>query len=321
MEHVREPYNLDDHKYGEWTLDLDEFFGDDRSGPHRPDHLVAEIAAKGLAFRTALDAMDTALANRKTASNLIKNTIEDMEKLLRWMRNVLPTLSDESILLPFGLDRNIPTTYAAIKDYADTVNTHWQAVKLEPLFAPVATEMDELAPLLPIYDAARAAQIVADGEYDQFQNEKDLARAAYHEVERKAFNWYASFYPDGQDIYWEQTSWGKAYSEGGDPEDPPAPEKWDDPLTGLTAEEGPPGVANISANVHEDADGIRIYVAEGPQGVSAHPIKPSVPVEPQVPQPYFLPISAGVRSWIWVCAVKDGVEGPIAGPVWVEPTL
>ena len=83
MVHVREPYTLDDHKYGEWSLDFNEFLGDDRSLPHRPTHLVADIAAKGLAFRLALDAMNTALANRKTASDLIKNTVEDMEKLLR----------------------------------------------------------------------------------------------------------------------------------------------------------------------------------------------------------------------------------------------
>ena len=210
MEHVRRPWLLDDHKYGEWTDDFDEFLADDRSGPNRPDHLVADIAAKGLAFRQALDAMDGALAARKTASDTIKKTVEDMEKLLRWARNILPTLSDESILLPFGLDRDIPTTYAEIKNYADTANTHWQVVKLEPLFAPVAAKMDELAPLIPLYHSARSDQIVADGEYDQFQNAKDIARAAYHEIERLAFNWYAAYYPDGQDIYWEQTSWGKA---------------------------------------------------------------------------------------------------------------
>jgi len=99
------------------------------------------------------------------------------------------------------------------------------------------------------------------------------------------------------------------------------PENWDDILTGFTVKEGPPGDVNVSVNLHPDADGIRIYVAEGPLGDDNQPEKPQEPVEPQVPQPYFLPISEGVRSWIWICAVKDGVEGPISGPLWVEPTL
>ena len=197
---------------------MDEFLADDRSLPNRPTHLVADIASKGLLFRQKLDAMNAALATRKTASNLIESSVKSMDTLIRWAKNILPTLTDESILLPFGLDRDIPRDYAAIKDYADTVDVYWQTVKLEPLYAPVAARMDEFAVLIAAYETGRADQTTADGEYSQRQNEKDIARADYNDTERRAFNWYASYYTDGQDMYWEQTPWGKAYgeSEGGE---------------------------------------------------------------------------------------------------------
>ena len=85
--------------------------------------------------------------------------------------------------------------------------------------------------------------------------------------------------------------------------------------------EGPPGFAQISAVLGEGADGAAIYLAEGPEGDDAQPIMPPEPIEPQVPLSYLLPINDGVRSWIWICGVKDGVRGNVAGPVWIEPTL
>ena len=93
------------------------------------------------------------------------------------------------------------------------------------------------------------------------------------------------------------------------PGEPEPPENWDDPPTGLTLKEGPPGFANISATLHEDADGAGIYLVEGPLGVSAQPVMSPKPAEPKVPLPYGMPINDKVRSWIWVCAVKDGVLG------------
>jgi|GEM_PF-2502205 len=238
MQHSRKPWLLADSEFGEFTLAMDEFFLDDRSMPNRPDHLVADIASKGLLFRQKLDEMNAALATRKTASNLIESSVKSMDGLIRWAKNILPTLADESILLPFGLDRDIPRDYAAIKDYADTVDVYWQTVKLEPLYAPVALRMNELATLIAAYETGRADQTTADGEYSQRQNEKDIARADYNEIERRAFNWYAAYYTDGQDIYWEQTPWGKAYSESGggeEPEPEPGVEgvPWPGPMAGF----------------------------------------------------------------------------------------
>jgi hypothetical protein len=165
-----------------------------------------------------------------------------------------------------------------------------------------------------------AAWRPAAGEYSQRQNEKDLAREAHHEVERDIFTIYTGTYPDPYDDYWTNTPWGKA-SGGGEVPVPPTPENWDDPPTGLTLKEGPPGFANISATIHADADGAALYVAEGPIGSDVQPVMPPTPAEGQVPLPYNLPINDEVRTWIWICAVKDGVLGQVTGPEWIERML
>ena len=210
IQHARVPHNIGDSNYGEWTLEIEQFLSDDRSMPHRPAQWVAEQAAKGLVFRIALDGMNSALATRKSASDTIKSTVKSLKQKLSWMRQILPTLKDASILLPFGLDRDIPDKYAEVKDYGDTANTYWLTVRAQPFYAPVLAGCDELANLLATYDFARATQIAADGEYGQRQNEKDTARAAHNDCERRIFNWYVSYYPDGQDDYWTNTPWGKA---------------------------------------------------------------------------------------------------------------
>jgi hypothetical protein len=241
IQHVRYPLLLTDHEYGEFTQSLEEFLGDDRSLSNRPTHLVADQIAKGVAYRDILDAMDLALATRKTSSDKMKFVVDDLRKKLRWMQVILPTLSDESILIPFGLNREVPVPYAALKDMADTADAYWQSVLAEPLFAPVVAGCDELSVLITGYETERSIQISAAGEYSQRQNEKDAARAGHHATERAIFNWYRSFYPDAQDDYWEQTPWGKA------PEEPDAE---------LTAWPGP---AAIKAEVI-DVNTVRVHI-------------------------------------------------------------
>lgn len=324
MQHVREPYNLGDSDYGEFSLDLEEFLGDDRSLPYRPAHLVADIASKGLAFRQKLDAMNTALATRKTASNTIKNCVGEIDRLVRWMRNILPTLSDDSILLPFGLDRKVPDGYAELKDYADTVDAHWQTVKLEPLFAPVAVRMDDLAGLIATYETARALQITADGEYDQLQNEKDIARGEFHEAERLVFNWFAAHYPDGQDMYWEQTPWGKASgSGGGEPEPEPSPGE----LPQLPeAPEGlkvviwwePSLMLLISVGPYGEHTGFDLCKAETPMGMMEPPDRPDENLVSNLPldvEPFGDDeVVPGMKYWYWARARNGGDVGN-----WTEP--
>ena len=208
--HTRYPYSLNDHDYGEFTDELEQFLSDDRSEPNRPDQWVADQQATGSTYRTKLDEMNLALAEQKTTTSAIKIIVKRMDEKLRWMRNILPTLGDESILLPFGMDKEVPKTYAEMKDYADTANSHWQTVKGDALFAPVKTLCDELDSIITDFETNRAAQETAAGEYEQRNNEKDNAREAHHIIERKIFDWYASFHPDGQDDWWTMTPWGKA---------------------------------------------------------------------------------------------------------------
>jgi hypothetical protein len=251
--HSRTPEWLPDSDYGEFTLSTEEFLGDDRSLPNRPTQWVAGQIAAGLAFRNALDAMNFALATRKGASDTIENTIKAMKQKLSWMRNILPTLIEPGVMKLFGFDEKIPTLYAEIKDYADVADAYWQTVKLLPLYAPVAAGCNDLAPLLAIYDSARAIQVTSDGEYNQRQNEKVSAREAHHIIERKIFNWYAANYPDGQDQYWTQTPWGMAYTVvvpgGGGGVDT----TWGGKVEGLTVELDPIGNIFVSCKKMQDA--------------------------------------------------------------------
>ncbi len=312
LQHARKPSLLSDSDYGEQTNIIEQFLGDDRSLPNRPTHLVADQAATGLVFRETLDAMNSALAARKTATDIIKNTVASMDTLIRWMRNILPTLSDESILLPFGLDRKIPDGYAELKDYADTIDAHWQTVKLEPFFAPVAARMDELAPFIATYESARAAQIVANGEYEQRQNEKDIARSAHHEVERLIFNWYIAYYPDGQDIYWENTPWGKAPQK-----DTGGGSKWDEVPANVEIKFIFLGkeMLVISAPGYTGATGFDVRLAWGPTG-GAVATMPGENTLNDVPLPvqYVEEIFHGMTCYAWVRA-RNGEE--VTG--WSEP--
>jgi len=321
LQHARKPSLLSDSDYGEQTDIIEKFLADDRSLPNRPTHLVAGQAAKGLAFRQALDAMNTALGYRKEASDTIKDTVAAMDELLRWMRNILPTLSDESILLPFGLDTKIPDGYAELKDRADMVDAHWQTVKLEPLFAPVAVRVNELAPLISTYETAREAQIVLTGEYEQRQNEKDIARAAHHEIERLIFNWYASYYPDGQHIYWENTPWGKAPLKPGEVPEPGIERaKYPDEVDDLAVELNFLELPEITYKYTEEVGvTFNLYKADVKIGDPA-PERPAAPWLSGV-EGYSVTDSSAVNNrdnYYWVVAVFEGVEGDFAEPVFVK---
>lgn len=223
IQHSRDPEKITDADYVGFTLDVEQFLADDRSLPDRPDHLIAQQAAAGAAYRAVFAAMNAALGLRKQASDTIEKTVKLLKKKLNWMKTVLPTLSDESILLPFGLDKPVQDSYGEVKAMADSADAYWQTVALDPLYAPFADGCNDLADLIATYDSARATQVTADGEYSQRQNEKDLARQAHHEVERDIFTIYTATYPDPEDDYWTQTPWGKASGGGEEPEEPGEP--------------------------------------------------------------------------------------------------
>ena len=309
--HSRTPEWLPDSDYGEFTLSTEEFLGDDRSLPNRPTQWVADQAVAGLAFRNALDAMNFALATRKGASDTIENTIKAMKQKLSWMRNILPTLIEPGIMKLFGFDEKIPTLYAEIKDYADTADAYWQTVKLEPLYAPVSAGCNDLAPLLAIYDSARAIQVTSDGEYNQRQNEKVSAREAHHIIERKIFNWYAANYPDGQDQYWTQTPWGMAYTVAQPGEGEPVG-AFPDKVSNMKVEKAnpPQSGAIVSCDPLAGVIGYNVCKAKVPTGAT----RPTRPVEKWVfiaePPVIDTAVEIGFDYYYWMCGVNsENAEG------------
>jgi len=150
---------------------------------------------------------------------------------------------------------------------------------------------------------------------------KNLTRANGEKLMRRVYHRAVAYWGDDDPRMLEIGLMPKSsIGTPGEPEEP-GPENWDDPPTGFSMSEGPPGFANTSATLHPDADGAGIYLVEGPLGEEVQPVMSPTPAEPQVPLPYGLPINDGVRTWVWICAVKNGVLGQVTGPEWIEQTL
>ena len=319
IQHKREPYGYSDSDYVDFTQDVEQFLTDDRSLPDRPDHLIAQQAATGAAYRATFVAMNAALGLRKQASDTIENTVKLLKKKLNWMKTVLPTLSDESILLSFGLDKSVPVAYSEIKAMADAADVYWQTVALYTLYVPFADGCNDLADLITIYDSARATQVAADGEYSQRQNEKDLAREAHHEVERDIFTIYTGTYPDPYDDYWTNTPWGKA-SGGSSDEGGGEENAWPNPLASLKAEINELGHISVSADAQTGAAKYNFYVVEYPIGENIDE-RPAESTWTGVPIPSIMDTEhePGTVKKYWACGVNDdGLEGEFCEPVSVE---
>lgn len=314
LQHTRKPSWMSDADYVSFTEDVEQFLADDRSLPDRPDHLIAQQAATGAAYRAVFTAMNAALGLRKAASETIKNTVKLLKKKLSWMKTVLPTLTDESILLPFGLDKPVKEDYDEVKAMADAADVYWQTVSGDALYAPFADGCDELADLITTYESARATQVAADGEYSQRQNEKDLAREAHHEVERDIFTIYTGTYPDPYDDYWTQTPWGKASGGEEEPTGPVHPAA----VANLTVGLNPFDHILLKWEYGEEAlfDVYRATVHTG----DPVPDRPAEAYVAGVASPTFTDTDHPVNGsyYYWVCAVKDGVEGEFAEPVSIE---
>lgn len=209
MQHVRNPYRLSDSEYQEFGNSVRQFLADQRSLPNRPEHLVQKQLSDIIVFAQKLDEYNTAISTKRDATNDFEAGVAELLKILRRMRNILPTLSDENILIPFGLDKDIPLKYAELINYCDVANTYWQTVRNDPLFLPVLNVCDQLGIAVGKCENLRALQITAIARAELLQNEKKTARDNHNDVERKIFNWYRSFYPDPKDDYWTMTPWGR----------------------------------------------------------------------------------------------------------------
>ena len=212
LQHVRDPSRLDNSDYGEFCDWVKEFLGDDRSLPHRPEHMVAEQITLADNYNVKLDAYKSARDGQAVAKQNMDNALKALRQKLRWMQIILPSLTpgNDEILKGFGLHRPVPDKVADVKNYADAVWTHWQTVREEQLFAPIQAETDELGAFITAFETARESQVFYTAETAQRQNEMDTAREAHNTLERAIFTWYRGNYQDPQDNYWEQTPWGKA---------------------------------------------------------------------------------------------------------------
>jgi len=212
LQHVRDPSRLDNSDYGEFCDWVKEFLGDDRSLPHRPEHMVAEQITLANNYNVKLDAYKSARDGQAVAKQNMDNALKALRQKLRWMQIILPTLTpgNDEILKGFGLHKPVPEKVADVKNYADAAWTHWQTVREEQLFAPLQSETDELGAFITAFETARESQVFYTAETAQRQNEMDTARAEHNTRERAIFTWYRGYYQDPQDDYWTQTPWGKA---------------------------------------------------------------------------------------------------------------
>ena len=310
---TRDFYNLSDDDFMRWSDEAAIWFTEHHADPnHAPMDLDFELLAT--AFALALQDYKNKKAIAEARTREIAPPSKQLRDLMLALSRMLPTLfdGDENVLAEFSLTTPITTDDDLLLIAARSCRDRWDVVKLEPEYAPLTFLFDQVAVLVTALEDAR----------DAAQNTKDVALEAAVKKAQAIFNWYRGLYVSPEDERWQATPFGATYGEsGGGGEVPPAPENWDDPPTGLKVKEGPPGFANISAILHEDADGAGIYLVEGPLGVSAQPVMSPTPAEPKVPLPFGMPINVKVRSWIWVCAVKDGVLGQVTGPEWIERTL
>jgi len=212
---ARAPLAMPDDNYGRLCLELKFFMAAATSLPNRPEHLAADQQAKADAFVAAMDVMENAQNVMRQCTKQLADRVKALSDKLRWMRNVLPSLTpgDDSILIPFGLDAKVPHAYEELKNYADAADAYWQTVSGEALYDPYADKIDELADLIDDFEDKRMEQVALNNAYAAAQNAKDIARAEHHTIERAIFNHYVAFYPDQQDMYWDVTPWGRATSE------------------------------------------------------------------------------------------------------------
>lgn len=324
-QNTRDPYDLNDHNYGEYCVKLKDFLAEPNSLPHRPNHMVAEQIARADAFIAALDEFIVAETLSQNASKVVKAAVDGIESKLLWFKYILPTviIGPDTLVEEFGLDGEMPVEYAKIKNKGDEVWAIWEIRKVEPMFAFMLADGDLLQGLLTAYDNAVSAQNTAHNVYSTKSVAKNEAREAHHFISQEIFNHYRAYYPNAQDDYWIKTPWGKAGGGGGGepggevPEIPNAPE-------GVYANFSTTPVIHILVGCGEygEHSGFDVRKATTPAGVTTPPPMPDSNLGTNIPvdtEPLMdTDIEKGNRYWYWVRA-RNGVEvGDWSEVVWAE---
>jgi len=323
VEYTRDPDSLsyDDYKY--WIRkEVLKFCVDHEGDSDFPSHIVPDIGD----FETMIDAYDAAfnpyhtlidLANKKNKS--FSDAAKAMTVKLQQIKYAIPTIDpDPVVLAEFDLGKEIPNDRDLLMTVAENALSHWGDVSGEPKFGPIVGDFDALQTLYDDCVAKQDAYVDTEDQRQATQNAVLATREALHVVERQVFNWYRSRHPNGQDEFWTNSPWGRT-SGGGTQPGPEPPENWDEAPTGFTVTKSIGNSIEIFCVIHPDADGVNIYHAEGPFGVDMVPARPGSPAWEAIEAlPLMVDVAYAVRHWIWVCAVKDGVEGDFAGPLWIE---
>lgn len=315
---TRNPRDLSDDKYDEWFTGFVTWF---LALPNTPEYcnwlrpglqaLDDDYFAKRIAAKHANNVQIDASAEWRDAVSALRLLLI---KLRISLLSLVP--GDDSVLKLFRIEKEVPEDPDDLVDYATLADLAWQPHAGEPEYAFYADRLNNIAPFCDDLKAKRIAMRQAITGYSNATDLKTAAREACHTRERAIFSFFR-----GEDLpsgFWTDSMWGLPSGGSGGGEEP-QPSSWEDPVANLKVVEGAGRAASIRGDVHPDADGVAIFMAITPMGMAEAPPMPSKPYEPLVPSlPYDMPVEFNVRVWLWVCHVKGGAFGAMAGPVWIE---
>jgi hypothetical protein len=248
------------------------------------------------------------------------NAMKALREALIRVKMTLPVFFDEpSVLGEFNLAQDIESDEDDLYIQASACLAHWDVVKALPEYAGMIADMTVVEDGFADFVAKRNTYSATFQAMQAAQNDLIDLRAPIQDLERKIFDWYRSRYRNAQHEFWTETPWGTASGGSGGGGGEPQPGSWEDAVANLAVVLGAGNAASIRGDVHQTADGVAIFMAITPMGDDNVPAIPAVPVEPLVPGlPYDMPVQFNVRVWFWVCHVKDGAWGAMAGPKWIE---
>jgi hypothetical protein len=325
----RIPYKFAYDDYDNFLRGI-ELFADDHSGDadFYPNYalippLIVDYHTKFSAYVNAQNQEDEA------RDAYLDNSIKPLRDSLVGLRRLLPALfDDDSMLADFGLNVDVETDVDKLIIQAEICRDHWAELcvpAVPPEYLPVQGKLDAVAGLLVAVEDNREAYAEATRDREIAQNALLISREAINHEERRLFNWYRGLYTNPEDEWWTETPWGKSSGgSGGGGGEEPQPGSWEDAPTNFVVREGVAGSALLTADIHRDADGCAVFMAETDLGVAEPPMRPGEPIVPLIPPldpgkfSYNLNIPANRRVWFWICHVKNGAWGAMAGPKWIE---
>jgi len=279
-----------------------------------------------IALRDAQAVVENIRIEKEALAKRNRDARKDIEHSLARLKQFILVVADEetaqAMFHTLGIDDNYPDADEEfVTKLMSTVLPHlddWDGTGQE-IDGDVKTDVNNHT--MEFADATRD-NIEKQAESSDVTQDRDLKLDVYKDVLVRIRNWLflklpLEKYDSRLDNYGFEV-WDKPTYGGGEEPEPVPPENWDDAPTGFTVTKSIGDSIDINCAIHPDADGINIYHAEGPFGDDTVVARPGSPRWANVPMPMMVDVAYNTRHWIWVCAVKDGVEGAIAGPLWIE---